>query len=84
MINSVKLLDAFRLNLKFLMFEKGLTQQDLGDKMGGVSRQNVSLLFKDDKELTTKTIANVAKALGVEETDLVDPNFKQKYFSKKD
>ena len=84
MTYSVKLLDAFRLNLKFLMFEKGLTQQDLGEKMGGLSRQNVSLLFKEGKELNTKTIAKVAEALGVEETDLTDPNFKQKYFNKKD
>ncbi len=84
MTESVKLLDAFRLNLKFLMFERGLTQQELGERMGGLSRQNVSLLFKDGKELNTGTIAKVAKALDVEETDLLDPNFKAKYYTKKD
>ena len=84
MTYTLKLLDAFRLNLRFLMFEKGMNQQDLGDKMGGLSRQNVSLLFKEGKELNTNTIARVAKALDVEETDLTDPNFKSRYFNKKD
>jgi predicted transcriptional regulator len=81
--NEVKVLDAFKMNLKFLMFEMNLTPEQLGEKLGGISRQSVYKILNSD-DMKTSTIGKVANALGYEETDLTDPNFKQKYFNKKD
>lgn len=83
MTEQLKIVDAFKLNLKFLMFEKGLTQEALGQKLGGMSRQGVNNLLNSD-DIKTSTIGKVANALGYEETDLTDPDFKRKYFNKKD
>lgn len=83
MTSELRVVDAFKLNLRFLMFEMGLTQEALGEKLGGMSRQGVSNLLNSD-DIKTSTIGKVATALGYEETELADPNFKQKYFSKKD
>lgn len=83
MTDQLKVVEAFKMNLKFLMFEKGLTQETLGEKLGGLSRQSVNKLLKSD-DIRTSTIGKVAAALGYEETDLTDPNFKAKYFNKKD
>lgn len=82
MTEQLKVVDAFKMNLKFLMFEMGLTQEALGQKLGGMSRQGVSNLLNSD-DIRTSTIGKVATALGYEETDLIDPNFKAKYYSKK-
>lgn len=83
MTEQLRVADAFKMNLKFLMFEMGLTQEALGEKLGGLSRQSINNLLNSD-DIRTSTIGKVATALGYEETDLTDPNFKQKYFSKKD
>lgn len=82
MTETLKVIDAFKLNLKFLMAEMELTQEELGEKLGGISKQSVGKLLKR-KNISTDTIGMVATALGYEETDLTDPNFKQKYFAKK-
>lgn len=68
------------MNLRFLMFEKGLSIDDLGKKVD-VSRQAVDKMFKSD-DIKTSTMGKYAAAFGYEETDLIDPNFKQKYFNK--
>jgi len=83
MTEQLRVADAFKMNLKFLMFELGLTQEALGEKLGGLSRQSINNLLNSD-DIRTSTIGKVATALGYEETDLTDPNFKQKYFNKKD
>jgi transcriptional regulator with XRE-family HTH domain len=82
MTDQLRVVDAFKTNLRFLMFELGLTQEALGEKLGGMSRQNINNLLKSE-DIRTSTIGKVAAALGYEETDLTDPNFKSKYFLNK-
>lgn len=82
MTKELRIVDAFKLNLNFLMFEMGLSKEDLANKVS-VSKQAVYKLFKSDN-IESRTMGMYATALGYEETDLTDPNFKQKYFSKKD
>lgn len=81
MTRVVKVINAFKMNLKFIMFEKGLTQEALGELLGGKSRQDVNKLL-NRKNITTDTIGEVATALGYEETDIIDPNFKTRYINK--
>lgn len=83
MTDQLRVVDAFKQNLKFLMFEMNLSPEQLGEKLGGISRQSVYKMLASD-DIRTSTIGKVAAALGYEETDLTDPNFKQKYFTKKD
>jgi len=83
MTESVKVAEAFKLNIKFLMFELDLSKEQLGQKVGGISRQAVDKILNSD-DIKTSTIGKFATALGYEETDLIDPNFKAKYYTKKD
>ena len=83
MTEQLRVVDAFKLNINFLMFEMGLSKEQLGQKVGGISRQAVDKVLNSD-DIRTSTIGKWATALGYEETDLTDPNFKAKYFNKKD
>ena len=83
MTEQLRVVDAFKTNLKFLMFELSLSPEQLGEKLGGISRQSVYKMLSSE-DIRTSTIGKVAAALGYEETDLTDPNFKAKYFNKKD
>lgn len=80
MTDQLRIVDAFKMNLDFLMFELKMSKEDLGKKVN-VSRQAVDKLFKSDN-IETRTMGMYATALGFEETDLTDPNFKAKYYSK--
>ena len=51
-------------NIKQLRREKGMTQVELAEK-AQISRVTLVFLEKGDKEATTKTLASIAKALGV-------------------
>lgn len=81
MTDQLKLVDAFKMNLKFIMFEMNLSPEQLGEKLGGISRQSVYKMLNTD-DIKTSTIGKVAAALGYEETDLTDPNFKTRYINK--
>lgn len=74
---SLKAKEAFKLNLKAIMDSKGLSYKDLGDMMG-LTKGRVSALFNSESGITLNTVEKVAAALSVEETDLFDPNFKNK------
>lgn len=74
---SLKAKEAFKLNLKAIMDSKGLSYKDLGDMMG-LTKGRVSALFNSESGITLNTVEKVAAALAVEETDLFDPNFKNK------
>lgn len=54
-------------NLKKIRKEKGLTQQQLGDKLG-CSKELISQYERGKLHPKTKTVANIAKALGVSYT----------------
>ena len=73
----MKAKEAFKLNLKAIMDSKGLSYKDLGDMMG-LTKGRVSALFNSESGITLNTVEKVAAALSVEETDLFDPNFKNK------
>lgn len=72
---TLKAQETFLLNLKAIMDSRGISYKDLGDKMG-LSKQRVSAMFNDDRGISLATVAKVAKALGVEETDLFNPKYK--------
>lgn len=69
------------MNVEFLMFELKLSKEEMGKKLGGVSRQNVDKILNSDN-IRTSTIGKFAEALGYQETDLIDPNFKVRYINK--
>ena len=77
----MKAREALLLNLKAIMESEGLSYKDLGDKMG-LSKQRISALFNDSRNVTLNTVEKIADALNIEETDLFDPNFPKRYKKK--
>ena len=77
----MKAIDAFIFNLKHIMYVKELNQQDLADSIG-VSKQQVNNILKNADSVSLKTVAKIAKALKIEETDLFDPTFQDRYKKK--
>lgn len=77
----MKARDALLFNLRAIMDERDLSYKDLGDKMG-LTKARISALFNDDRNVTLTTVEKIAKALKIEETDLFDPNFSDRYRSK--
>lgn len=74
--------DAFLMNLKAIMEHKELSYKDLGELVG-VSKQRISDIFnRSDRGLNFATVEQMAKALKIEETDLFDPNFQDRYKKK--
>lgn len=78
----MKARDALLLNLKAIMENEGFSYKDLGDKMG-LSKQRISALFNDSRNVTLNTVEKIAEALNIEETDLFDPKFQDRYKKKK-
>lgn len=78
---TLKAQDTFLNNLKLIMVDRNLSYKDLGDKMG-LSKQRVSSMFNDDRGISLATVSKVAKALNIEETDLFDRQFKDRYKTK--
>lgn len=66
------------MNLKTIMVKKGLSYKELGDLVG-VTKQRISEIFNNEKKgISFATVEQFSTALGIKETDLVDPNFKNK------
>ncbi len=80
-ILQMKAKDAFIFNLKHALYVHDYTYEDLGNKMG-LSKQRVSALFNTPSGIRLNPVEKVAKALKIEETDLFDPNFQDKYKKK--
>ena len=78
---TLKAQETFLINLKAIMDANGISYKDLGDKMG-LSKQRVSAMFNDDRGISLATVSKVAKALNIEETDLFDPQFQDRYKKK--
>lgn len=78
---QMKAIDAFLFNLRHIMYVKDLKQQDLADLLG-VSKQNINNMLNNSESVTLKTVAKLAKVLKIEETDLFDPNFQDRYKKK--
>lgn len=67
---TLKIREAFILNLRSIMDERGLSYKDLGN-LAGISKQRISDIFnRSDRGLNFATVEQIAKALDVEETDL--------------
>ena len=54
-----------------ILDERGLTQQDLADKMK-VTRQYVSKILKGQENMTFETVDKLEKALGIELVHVVE------------
>ena len=77
----MKAKDAFIFNLKHAMYVLDINQVELAER-SGVSRQFINNVLKRDSGLAISTVEKIAKALGLEETDLFDPNFQERYKKK--
>lgn len=72
MAGKTPLLDVLSSNLRRLMYEQHLTQQELGDR-AKVQRSAVSLILSGT-DLRISTLEKLANALGVEAGYLLMPN----------
>lgn len=61
--------DLVRKRIREIRKQKGLTQKQLAEKLG-ITQAGVSAMETNSDNITTKTIANVADALGVHFVDL--------------
>lgn len=59
-------------NIKRIRTEKKMTQKELGEKLGGISQQQIGRWENDNKTPKIETIRRIATALGVYISDLVD------------
>ena len=81
-ITNVKAKTTFDSNLKHLMeVNDGLSYADLASKIGS-TKQQVSNIFNRDPWVSHDTVEAVAKAFKIEETDLFDPKFPERYKKK--
>lgn len=74
--------EALKMNLTHLMEQHSLSYSDLGDKFG-VSKQQIWNLINGDSWISMPTLEKLAKAFKIEETDLFDPNFSERYVKSK-
>lgn len=74
---TVKAKETFLLNLKAIMDIRGLSYKDVGD-LCGMSKQRISDIFNKDSNLSLNTTERIAKGLKIEETDMFDPNYKNR------
>lgn len=65
---------VFSVNLKRFREEKNLSQSELADAVG-VSRTSIARYETEAGGATLETMAKLARVLGVDETDLVNPRF---------
>ena len=75
--------DTFLINLKFILTDRGLKQDDLAELLG-VSSQGVSSLLNKPGGISTETIDRVANSLKLSGPDMCSKDFRVKYLSKKD
>lgn len=68
-------------NIKRIRIEKKMTQKELGEKLSGISQQQIARWENGDKNITLENLRKISAALGVYISDLVD-DWKQ--FSKED
>lgn len=61
--------EALAVNLKRIMKEKGLTQQDL-EKLSGVKQATISHILTHRRWAGYETIVDICKALKIEHTEL--------------
>lgn len=61
--------EALATNLKRIMKDKGLTQQDL-EKLSGVKQATISHILTHRRWAGYETIVDICKALKIEHTDL--------------
>ena len=78
---QMKAKEAFIFNLKHIMYVNDLTGEKLGDKIG-VSRQQISNMLRGTSFVSESTLEKLAKVLKIEETDLFDPQFQDRYKKK--
>jgi transcriptional regulator with XRE-family HTH domain len=71
-----KLVETLAKNLKRFRQDKGFTQQEFAD-LAGVKRGTIARYESGEGGIDAKTIEAFAKALGVEETDLVQAETKE-------
>lgn len=57
-------------NIKEIRVKKGLTQEELGKRIG-ISKQGICLYENNKRKLTIETIENIARALGVSQYDIL-------------
>jgi transcriptional regulator with XRE-family HTH domain len=62
--------EIFRVNLRAIMVERGLTIQQLADLVG-TARPNMSRILSGKEGLSIDRAEHMAEALGVELTDLL-------------
>lgn len=61
----------FNKNLKLIMFEKGLSQAELGKKMG-IGQSRISKWITGYETPTIKNLEKIAKALDISVSELMD------------
>ncbi|OYV67798.1 MAG: transcriptional regulator [Acidiphilium sp. 21-66-27] len=59
-------------NLRRLRAERGLSQEELAHR-AGVNRNYVGMIEREENAATVDTMEQLAAALGVDATDLIDP-----------
>lgn len=75
--NAVKAIECLAKNLKLIRETKGLSLSELG-KMSGLSKQSIWNFENGERFPSSEALASISKSLDIEETDLFDPNFKNK------
>ena len=59
-------------NIRRIRMEKKMTQKELGEKIGGISQQQIARWENGDKNITLDNLRKISAALGVYISDLVD------------
>ena len=77
----MKAKDAFIFNLKHILYVNEMSQTELAAILA-MSRQQVSNMMSGKNFVSETTLARLSKALKIEETDLFNPDFQDKYKKK--
>lgn len=78
---TIKASDCLSMNLKKLRESNDWSLVDLG-KITGLSKQSIWNFENGERFPSSEALALLAKAFKIEETDLFDPNFQDKYKKK--
>lgn len=78
---TLKASDCLAMNLKHLRERNGLGLSELGD-IAGLSKQSIWNFENSQRFPSKDALASIAKAFNIEETDLFDPNFRDRYKKK--
>ena len=73
----------FKKKLKWIMFEKGLSQAELGAKMG-MGQSRISKWITGERTPSLENLEKIAKALNMSAGELIDYELDKKKLSDKD